>query len=256
MASSKPAKVEIPKYEKPIPPNWVTPWGSANYNTGTNTYNFAETPDMEKDRIQMEGLRRSILSTIGVTGPERDASLNKWKETYYNELYRSSVPQLEQTLFARGMGGSEMYKGALTDLLTKLASQSVLGAEDLRTQDEALKLSQLGTVGGQLNTDRTSGTNLTQLAADTGLKQDQLAQNLYLNTLPFMAKYTGAKPSTFSQIAPLAGLALGALTGGMAAPAMSMTAGPFAQMGAWVPWSLAGAAGGGLLGSAAGKIFG
>jgi hypothetical protein len=232
---SKSSSIEIPEFKKPTPPSFETPWGTSWFKD--NTYGFTETPEALADRQQIEALRRSILSGLGVTAPEREASLNQWQDTFMKEALRTSMPRLEQTLFERGLGGSRFYQGAITDLLGKLATQSVLNRENLARQDELLKLNQLAGLYPWEQVNKELINTLTGRTADVGLKEETLAQDRWKTTLPYLARVTGRKTSPWGTIGSLlgaaAGAALAAPTGGMSIP-----------MGAALGSSLGGAVGG------------
>ena len=209
MAKGQP-KVEIPKFKAPAKVGFDTPYGNVNFQNGN--FVFGQDPQQEADMLEIQALRSSILKTIGVTSPEREASLNKFQETFFNESARVALPKLENTLFDRGLGGSSVYQGAVSDLLSQLATESVLQRENLSNQDETLKLNQLSQVGNQLGLDRNTTLSLLNLASGYNTNQQQLAQNLYSTTLPYTAQVTGnSGPSFGSILGSVAPLALSAI---------------------------------------------
>ncbi len=234
MGKKSSGSVEIPSFTKPTPPSYNVPgWGTTSFKD--NTYGFTEDPQAQTDRLQLESMRRAILTGLGITSPQREASLNQWQDTFSKEALRTTMPQLEQTLFARGMGGSKFYQDAVTDLLSKVASQSVLGREDLANRDEMLKLSQLAQVG---NLDQQTKQNILDLinqSAQTGLTEEGLAQQRYTNTLPYLSQYNASPTSPWGSVGSLAGAGLGAL---LAGPTLGMSV----PMGMSLGSSLGGAA--------------
>ena len=225
--SSKRPKVEIPKYKEPAKVGFQTPWGDVGFDPTGSNFVLSQSPEQEAERLEIEALRNSILKTIGVTSPEREASLNKFEETFFAESTRLAVPKLENTLFDRGLGGSSVYQGAVRDLLSQLATESVLQRETLRNQDETTKINQLNSVDSLLANDRNAGMTLLNLAQGFNSNQSALATNRYNNTLPYAAQVTGSSspgigqilgavaPLVLSAINPVAGVAAGGLSKAM-----------------------------------------
>jgi len=230
MSSGKKTSINVPTFEKPPVPSFSIPgYGTASY--ANNTYGFSPDAGQEDYMNQLKALRGSILSGLALTSPERVASLNEWQDTFQKEALRSTMPQLEQTLFARGLGGSEFYKGAVNDLLSKVATQSVLSREDLARQDQLLKLEQLASISGLNQQEFANIAGLLGLSQGAGYQDANLAQNRYLATLPYTTTVTNSNNG-------LAGALQGALQG--------------AQYGSAAgPWgALLGAGAGGLTGYA------
>ena len=219
--------VDIPSFSKPAVPTFRLPgFGQTTY--GDNAYGLQLNPEQEAYQQQVKALRGSILSGLGITSPEREASLNQWQDTFQREAARTTMPQLEQTLFSRGLGGSNFYQGAITDLLSKIATQGVLGREDLANRDEQLKLAQLGQIAGL---DQTALANMSDLI---GMGTNQYnsdygnALNLYGQQLPYLASVT-KRGDPF----------MGALQGGVQG----------LMLGGGNPWAAAAGAGIGAIGN-------
>lgn len=219
MSKSKSASVEIPSFQRPLPPTYNMPGlGRTSFSFGqgggADIYGFNEDPQAQAERLQIEGLKKSILVGLGVTAPEREVSLNQWQDIFTKEAMRTSMPQLEQTLFQRGLGGSRFYQDSVNDLLSKIATQSVLGREGLRQADEATKLQQLSGVSGLGQQGYQNIYNLLGLSTQTGLSEEQAAQQRYLATLPFLSKVNAPQASPWGTIGTLAGAGLGFALGG------------------------------------------
>jgi hypothetical protein len=120
-----------------------------------------------------------------------------YAQTFQQESLRLSQPQLENSLIQRGLGGSSVYQGALTDLINKASTDAILNSSQLRNQNLASLQSSYFAPYQQL------GQNLLQLAGGANTSQDQLAQSLYQALLPYTAQINQPKNN---------GL-LGALTG-------------------------------------------
>ena len=181
--------------------------GTTSY--ADNVWGFAEAPEQQLYRTQLETMRNSILKGLGITAPEREASLNQWQDIFTKEALRTSMPQLEQTLFGRGLGGSRFYQDAVTDLLSKIATQGVMGREQLSQSDEALKLNQLASILG------AGQTNLGNMSSLMGgaVGQTNEAWNQWYQMLPYTAKINAPKESPWGTIGTLGGAGLGFLLG-------------------------------------------
>lgn len=154
-------------------------------------------------------IRQDLISSLGLGGaPQEDP----WAKLLFQEAQKTSLPGLEQALIGRGLGGSTVYKEAITDLLSKLGTQSALGSQQY-------KLGNLQALQQYLQPQMQFGQNLQQLQAQTGLKEEEMAQQLYTSLLPLMAKYSGGQSygGLGSLIGGLGGLALAPFTGGMSA---------------------------------------
>ena len=185
--------------------------GTTTYNN--NTWGFSETPEQQAWRNQIEASRSAILKGLGITTPQREASRQQWADAFTKEALRTSMPQLEQTLFGRGLGGSRFYNDAVTDLLSKVATQATLNKEGLAQQDEQLKLQQLGSVAGLDQQGVQNLMNLLGMASTATQNKEQLAQNMYLNTLPYTAKQKVSGGSALDTILPIAAIAANFIPG-------------------------------------------
>lgn len=200
-------KVNVPTFNKPPVQKFSMPgFGGTTYNN--DTYGFQYDPAQQQYLGEVRALRSSILKGLGITTAEREASLNEWQRTFTDEALRTSMPQLEQTLFDRGLGGSRMYQGAVTDLLSKVATQGVLNREQLSANDERLKLDQLAGVAGL---DQESFNNAMAMmggSANLSLSEESLASQRWAQTLPYLT--TVEEEGDW-----LGGAIQGAVTGGM-----------------------------------------
>ena len=96
-----------------------------------------------------------------------------------SENLRIAQPQLENSLIQRGLGGSSVYQGALTDLFSKASMDAILNSQNSKLNTLA------GLQSSYLGPYEQLGQNLLQLAASTGISQEQLAQAMYQATLPY-----------------------------------------------------------------------
>lgn len=153
-----------------------------------------------------QGIRSSLLKSLGLGG---DISQDKYTQTYMNELLRLAQPRTENALIGRGLGGSSVYKDALTDLITKASNQAILGGQQYKMND-------LAALESFLSGEYGFGQNLATLASGAGQNQEQLAMQKYLSMLPYTATYSGGKD--YSGLGTLlgagAGVALAPFTGG------------------------------------------
>ena len=204
-------KVNIPAYQEPTPYSFNTPYGNAVFSNGA--YNFTDTADATNQRNEMTALRNAIMRTIGVTGAEREKSLDTWKNTYFNEAKRLALPSAEQQLFDRGLGGSRFYQDQTNDLLQKLATQSVLEAENLRNQDEQTKMANLQGIEGIIGNDRANILSLLGLAQNDASQRNSLATNRWQSALPYATTYEEGKKGNGSTWGQIIGAGLGAMVG-------------------------------------------
>jgi len=213
MSKSKSPSVELPVYTQPQPQQYSMPgFGQTTY--GNNMWGFNEDPTQMAYRQQLETMRSSVLKGLGITAPEREASLNQWQDIFTKEALRTSMPQLEQTLFSRGLGGSRFYGDQVTDLLSKIGTQGVLNREQLSQSDEQLKLQQLASILGAGQSNIGNMQNMMgQATGQTNFAQQQ-AWKQYMDMLPYTPQVNAGTPSTFSNI--LSGISsVGSLLGGL-----------------------------------------
>lgn len=156
--------VKIPKYKEPTASGFDLFGLTGSYNKGTNTYGVSADPQELATMQAVKGIRSSLLQSLGLGGtPESDP----YTQQYMNEILRTSQGPLENALIGRGLGGSTVYKDALTDLMSKAATQAVLGGQQYK-QNNLASLNDyintnmgygqdlLGRVTSQYNTDQTN----------------------------------------------------------------------------------------------------
>ena len=172
-SGTKPS-VDIPQYQAP---GFNMPgFGGSSFQDGA--FQFNEDPTQQQDREQVEAMRRSVLTGLGITSPQREASRKRFEETFFKESQRLTQPKLEQSLFERGLGGSKFYQDSVTDLLSKIGTQSVLQGENLQRQDEQGKLNRLATLQGMSNDDRNRMSQMMgfSVAGQPGLTGPTIAK--------------------------------------------------------------------------------
>lgn len=221
MGKSTAPSTQVPQYNAPANTNFNTPYGSATFDSSTNSYNYTENPGDSAFRLELEALRGAILKTIGVTSADREASRQSFTDAYYKEATRLAVPKMENTLFDRGLGGSKLYGQSLNDLNSQLTNDSIMAGEQLRMNDEATKLNNLNAVSGAMNQQNQLPLSLLSLASNYNTNQQQLAQQQYNNLLPYQSIVTPGKQSNtgtyigagIGGLVGLAGGPMGALQG-------------------------------------------
>jgi hypothetical protein len=185
-------EVEIPKYKKPAASSFDLFGLTGSYNKGTNTYGVSADPEELATMQAVKGIRNSLLKSLGLGGtPESDPYTNQ----YMQELLRTSQAPLENALIGRGLGGSTVYKDALTDLMTKASTQSVLGGQQY-------KMNNLQALMSYLNQNMGYGQNLLNMVQGNDIQQQQLAQQMYNTQLPYKATVSG--PNTWQSIGSFA----------------------------------------------------
>lgn len=199
----------IPQYSDPTYKTFANNGGSTGYNNGQ----FSYTPNAANQdfQTQLDATRSAILKHMGGTDQATQDSLNNWQKTYYDEANRLSQPQLEQSLFARGLGGSNFYAGSLNDLLSKNATQSILGKYQLQNQDFNQNQTAFNNVNSAEQGLTTDANNLLNTQAKYAQGQDAQNFDLYKATLPYKATYdAGQKGEGFGG---LIGAGLGGVGG-------------------------------------------
>lgn len=238
MGKQKSPEVSVPSYNKPDAPSFSLNGMRGAYDKGTNTYSVSD-PDELATMTAVKGLRGDLLKSLGLGGtPESDP----YTKQYMSEILRLSQPQTENALIGRGLGGSTVYKDALTDLITKAATQSILGGQQYKTNNYNM-------LDSYLNNQNTMGMNLLNLTRNSDYQNQQLAQQQYQAMLPLLSKVD--MPQDNSGMGGLAGMgALGLLS--LAVPGTGIAA--------LLP-ALSGVSGanlallGGALGSGIGRAF-
>lgn len=207
--SSKSPSISIPEFKKPTPPSFDLYGQKAEF--GNNTYSISENPQQLLDRQAAEQVRRDLISSLGLQG---NPASDPFAKLYMQESLRIAQPQLENALIQRGLGGSTVYQNAITDLINKASTDAQLNANQ-RT------LANLAGVGGNyLEPLYARGMQLLGASANTGLQEEQLAQQRYLATLPYMSTVNTPGNSGIG----------GAISGGLNALLMS-GGNPFAALG-------------------------
>lgn len=147
-------------------------------------------------------MRRELIGSLGLSGSANDP----YAKTLLDENLRLSQPRLENSLIQRGLGGSSVYQGALTDLISKATTDSILNSQNQKLNTLA------GLQSSYLGPYEQMGQNLLQLAAQSGMTQDQLAQALYQMQLPYTAQVNYPKNNGFG--GAIQGGITGFMTGG------------------------------------------
>lgn len=204
----------LPSYSSSGIIDFSNPLGSTKFTQGTTgvnsgTFGFEFNPETQDYYNQLTAMRNAILSGLGYTSDAREASLNKWQDTFTKEALRTTQPQLEQSLFARGLGGSRYYSDSLTDLLTKVATQGVLNRENLALQDENLKLQQLASINPEV-------ANLINQANSLSQNSYAATENQYQNLFPYLATWNKGKSGTMDILGGALGATAGLIMGGPA----------------------------------------
>lgn len=195
--SSKKPTISIPQYQPPPKPSFSA-FGQTAGPQGSG-FALTEDPTQLADRQAAEQVRRELIGSLGLNGSESDPYAQK----LLSESLRIAQPQLENSLIQRGLGGSSVYQGAITDLISKATMDSILNSQSSKLNTLA------GLQSSYLGPYQALGQNLLQLAASTGISQEQLAQAMYQATLPYNAQVNYPKQSG------LAGLISGGIQGFM-----------------------------------------
>ena len=200
--SSKKPTISIPEYQKPPQPNFSA-YGQTAQGNGNGGYGITEDPTQLADYQAASKVRSDLINSLGLSGQTSDP----YAQTFQQESLRLSQPQLENSLIQRGLGGSTVYQGALTDLINKASTDAVLNSSQLRNNTLAnLQSSYFGPY-------QQLGQNLLQLASGANSNQQQLAQQMYQALLPYTAQVNYPKQSGLS------GLISGGLQGAMSGSA-------------------------------------
>lgn len=210
MSDNNSGSWDIPTYTAPTPSSFSNPYGTSQFKD--NTYSTNLSSGTQDYYNQLDAMRKSIYSGLGYTSQAREASLNQWQDTFTKEALRTSQPQLEQSLFARGLGGSKYYSDSLTDLLSKVNTQGVLNREQLSTNDQNMQLQYLNSINPEIQNILSQVNGLNTNTANQGNIQNQQAWNQYSSMLPYTATYN-SNSNDLSSITSLLG-SLSSLLGG------------------------------------------
>jgi hypothetical protein len=142
-------------------------------------------PSTMADYQAASKVRTDLINSLGLSGTMADP----YAQTFQQESLRLSQPQLENSLIQRGLGGSSVYQGALTDLINRASTDAILNSSQLRNQNLANLQSSYFGPSQQL------GQNLLQLAGGANVSQNQLAQQMYQMLLPYTAQVNHPKES-------------------------------------------------------------
>jgi len=198
--------ISIPEFKKPTPPSFSAFGLTSGYNG--NSYGLTEDAQALADRTQAESIRRELVSALGLkSGSMSDPYANLLAD----ESLRIAQPRLENALIGRGLGGSSVYRGALSDLISRASTEAALASNEMKLRNlEALQ-------SGYLLPYYQMGQNLLGLSANAGQADAAQAAAMYQALLPYTAKVNTPKES---------GL-MGALTGGLQG---FFTGGPLAAL--------------------------
>ena len=193
------SKVEIPTYQKPVAASFSID-GTTASKTG-DAWNLSRNALDTQTMNTVNQLRSELLSSLGIGSGGQD---DPYVKTLMDESLRLSQPRLENSLIGRGLGGSTIYRDALTDLFSKAGTQAILNGQ-------TYKLNNLNALQNYLQNQNTSGMNLLNLASSKDTQEQQLAQQLYQMQLPYLASINQEEGTPWGSIGSLAGAALGTL---------------------------------------------
>lgn len=125
-------------------------------------------------------MRRDLIRSLGLEGYGQQG--NEYAQLIADQNLRYAQPRLENSLIQRGLGGSTVYRDALTQLIQGASEQGRLGAADLVRQNLA------SVSGNYLNPLYDFGRNLLALTGQTDLTRNAQAQQLYQAQLPFLSQ--------------------------------------------------------------------
>jgi hypothetical protein len=161
------------------PMGFYAPYGSINW--GSDGYSAAlDNPYMNTQAVdQYQSLRNRLLGDIGITGADREASLDAYGNAFLNKSLEYSAPRLQAMTYGRGQAGSRMAADAYADLVNKASTDAVLSREQLRNIDEQLKIQQLSAAESGLTSDlnRQMGM-INQLLSGVNTSQNAEAQSV------------------------------------------------------------------------------
>lgn len=153
----------IDAMNKDVIASYKYPWATGDYDPNTMSYNYSLSPDEQQTYSMATSIRNDLLKSLGLASTGEDA----YTKAFMNESLRLSQPKLENSLIGRGLGGSSVYKNALTDLINQAATQAVI-------QGRSARLNDLSTLEGLLTNIYNLGGNTMNQVAQTGLNQQQL----------------------------------------------------------------------------------
>lgn len=151
-------------------------------------------------------IRRDLLSSFGLNSG--DPQSDPYTQAFLKNSLDSVQPQLENSLIGRGLGGSSVYQGALSDLFSKLGTQATLNSQQY-------KLNNLNPINDYINNQNTIGQNLIGLANNRDITNNATALDLYKKQYDALM-YNANRPDQSNNAGLFGSLGGGALALGLA----------------------------------------
>ena len=165
---------EMPSYEMPAQPTeYIYPEGRM-YLSG-NKWIYEDNPDIAAEKKSRTDMINKLYAEMKTTNPERAAQIEEYGKNYEAELLKTTQPLTEQALIGRGLGGSTIYKDAITDLITKAGKEGITARESLKTSDENSLLNMIASLQSGVNADVAAGQRTAGLAQNQSSLDQQLA---------------------------------------------------------------------------------
>jgi len=176
-------------------------------STGSVVTQYLSDPAEQFRKQETEQKLNQVISSLGTTAPELNTQFNQTKEAFINsatqsfdETFEPALKSLKEDIASRfgTLNSSEFLSGldnlernrakALTDIAYKAESVK----SDLVNQNEAMKLSQIESLGGVLSSDQEAAIS----AAKTSLSASD-ALNDFLNSqwMQSLKSYTSEENS-------------------------------------------------------------
>jgi hypothetical protein len=175
------------------PPGFQSPFGRFSYDPTAGSFLFSRGEELEESRSD-ESMRRAflrqLLPQLGTSSAQREAIRSRFEQAFYDRL-RSRIQEnfsqaqgevLEQ-LGARNLLGSSIESSRLGDLEAKrmqstieAAREAILESEELRRQDEELKLALTRALEQGITDEFGRRLQATRLVTGVGLKGAGLHQ--------------------------------------------------------------------------------
>lgn len=175
------------------PPGFQSPFGRFSYDPTTGSFLFARGEELEESQSD-ESLRRSflrqLLPQLGVSSEQREAMRSRFEQTFYERLrdriqegFSQAQGDVLEQLGARNLLGSSIEAQRLSDLEARrmqstvdAARQAILESEELRRQDEELKLALTRALEQGITDEFSRRLQATRLATGVGLQGAGLYQ--------------------------------------------------------------------------------
>jgi len=125
-------------------PRWfdIPEFGKFSYDGGGFT---TKASPNESTAINLrQQIINQLLPDLGVTGEQRAGQIKTLSDTFTKRILDKALPTMTGAYTSRGLEGSTAERRGLTETINDAVQRGLFAGEDLKIQDEASKISRLG----------------------------------------------------------------------------------------------------------------